>query len=100
MNTPDRHIIKIAITPGAKDSVDRTCERYGMTQIELASRVYDWFAQQDEGVQAAILGILPSSLAPDIARMVMKQVSSSPTAKAAKKPKRTVHVRRKAPPKA
>lgn len=97
----DRDIIKIAVEPTAKQAIDEACQRYGMTQIEMASRIYRWFAKQDEAVQASILEILPGSLAVDVARLALERLTGAtpPQAKAAKKADSPVHVNRRMPPK-
>lgn len=99
----DRDVIKIAVEPAGKRAIDAACRRYGMSQIELASRVYRWFAEQDETVQAAILGILPASLAPDIAKLALERLiddaaKAAPAKRAAKRAGKNVHVTRRAPP--
>lgn len=71
----EREIIKIAVTPEAKRAIDASAARYGMSQIEMASRVYRWFSEQDEMVQATILDILPRSVAADVARIVLEQLA-------------------------
>lgn len=72
----DREIIKVAVSTDAKRAIDQVAERYGMSQIELASRVYRWFADQEEVVQAAILDILPRSIAPQVAKMALEQLAA------------------------
>ena len=83
----ERQIIKIAVTHEAKDAIEQVADRYGMSQIELASRLYRWFGDQDEAIQATILDLFPGSVAPDVARLVLKKMASQkPTvAKAAKR---------------
>ncbi len=102
----DREIIKIAVTPEAKQAIERVCARYGMTQIELASRLYTWLAEADEVTQAAVLGILPDTVASDVARLVLQRMAAegnqtqagpastgaAPLAKAAKPARAPVHV--------
>ncbi|MFA7238239.1 MAG: hypothetical protein WC058_15370 [Phycisphaeraceae bacterium] len=96
----DRDIIKIAVEPSAKQAIDEACRRYGMTQIEMASRIYRWFAEQEETIQASILEILPGSLAVDVARLALERIAQRPPtlAKAAKKADNPVHVNRRLPP--
>ncbi len=99
-----RDIIKIAVEHSAKQSIDEACRRYGMSQIELASRVYRWFAEQDETIQAAILDILPEDVAPDIARLLLERLAEESSEDqpssdhAASKAKPDVHVTRRRPP--
>ncbi len=81
-----RQIIKIAVTPEAKQAIEMVSDRYGMSQIEMASRLYNWFADQDEPVQAAVLDLLPRSMAPDIARLALEQLAS-------KRPKAAKHAK-------
>lgn len=71
-----RQIIKIAVSPAAKQAIESVCDRYGMSQIEMASRLYTWFADQDEPTQAAVLDLLPKKLAPDIAHLVLEQLAA------------------------
>src|SRR5690606_12103764 len=82
----DRDIIKIAVTPQAKAAIEAAGLRYGMSQIELASRMYAWFAEQDEVVQAAILDLLPRELAPDVARLALRRLASHEHTAAAQAP--------------
>jgi len=89
----DRDIIKIAISPKSKQAIDDTCDRYGMSQIELASRLYLWFAEQDEVLQAGILSILPTEFEADIARMTLENIASD---KPRSKSSRTKRARRSA----
>jgi len=84
----DRDIIKIAISPKSKQAIDDTCDRYGMSQIELASRLYTWFADQDEVLQAAVLGILPKDVEADVARMALERVVEGKTTKHGQRRKR------------
>ncbi len=90
----ERDIIKIAVTPAAKQVIETVGERYGMTQIELASRLYLWLAEQDEVVQASVLGILPESVAADVAKLVLARMAEPATGrrKAAKTASKAVHV--------
>jgi hypothetical protein len=106
MGMSEREIIKIAVTSEAKAAIEAVGERYGMSQIELASRLYTWLAGQDEVVQAAVLGILPEAVAPDVARLVLERLagggsaggagsggsSAAPMRIAAKKAGKPVHV--------
>lgn len=96
----ERQIIKIAVNSKAKQAIESMCERYGMSQIELASRLYQWAAEQEEVVQAAVLGILPDDVAPDVARLVLTRLAegdsaSAPLKQAAKKARSSTHVTRK-----
>ena len=72
---PERDIIKIAVTPAAKSAIEAVCRRYGMSQVEMASRLYTWFAQQDEVLQTAVLDILPRAVRPDVAELMLQRLA-------------------------
>ncbi len=95
----DREIIKIAVTPQAKLRIEQTSERYGMSQIAMASRVYEWFAQQDEVIQATVLNLLPDAVAPEVAQLILNQLAGKaherPARKAAKKAGKTTRTTRR-----
>jgi hypothetical protein len=48
-------IIRIAIDPADENSLKEICDKRGMTQISLVSRMVKWLAQQDSEVQSDIL---------------------------------------------
>jgi len=85
----DRDIIKIAISPDSKQAIDDVCDRYGMSQIEMASRLYMWFADQDEVLQAAVLGILPKEVEVAVAKMVLERVAEGQTTEFSPRRKRS-----------
>ena len=70
-----RIILRIELTPKAKDRVNEMCERRGMTQVAMLSRLVEWFSEQTELVQAVVLGQLPAEIAPDIVQLVLKKVA-------------------------
>jgi hypothetical protein len=69
-----RVIIRIEITRDARTTFNNAAEQYGMSQIGVASRLLEWCAKQDEGVQAAILGQYPKALEPEFAKLLLKQL--------------------------
>lgn len=98
----EREIIRVAITPQAKAAIDALSQRFGMSQIELASRIYNWFGTQDEVLQAAVLKLLPESMEPDILRLALQRLASdaapaTPQSRAAKPARQAVHVTTKLP---
>jgi hypothetical protein len=48
-------IIRIAIDPADETSLKEICDKRGMTQISLVSRMVKWLARQDSEVQSDIL---------------------------------------------
>ena len=85
----EREIIKIAISTEAKIAIDQACDRYGMSQIEMASRFYMWFAEQDEVLQAAILGILPKTVEVDVANLILERIADGQTSSFVPRPKKS-----------
>jgi hypothetical protein len=71
----ERQQLKIFVRPAAKEAVERVCERYGMTQQEMCSRVYEWFSEQDEGLQATVLGLLPDEYKLEMIQKMLQDMS-------------------------
>jgi hypothetical protein len=67
--------MRIEITPKAKDSLMGFCDRVGMTQVAAMSRMVDWFSDQTEVVQAAILGLYPGDIRADVARLILEKMA-------------------------
>ncbi len=63
----------------AKQALDKLCERRGMTQIAVLSRVVRWFVVQDEIVQASILGLLSEAALGDLSRVLLTRLASGDT---------------------
>lgn len=73
---PKRDQVRLNITEETNAVLDRLCDRYGMTKQEMATRIYKWFAEQDEIVQASALGLLPGSVEGHAADVYMEQVKA------------------------
>ena len=50
--------MRIQLDSGTKHELDGLCEKRGMTQIAVMSRLVRWFVKQDDTIQAAVLGIV------------------------------------------
>jgi len=72
-----RIIVRIELTPSAKEHLTRIAKRNGMTQVAVTSRLLEWFATQSELVQAAILGHYPQAIQAEIADLILKHMSKS-----------------------
>lgn len=48
--------VKVQLTPAARDLLQQLCEQQGMLQIEVISRLIEWFSKQEKNVQAIVLG--------------------------------------------
>ena len=72
-----RVIIRLELTPQAKDALESVCDRNGMTQVAVSSRLVEWFSVQSEMLQAAILGHYPKDIERDIAKLILTRLSGS-----------------------
>ena len=70
-----RIIVRIELTHSAKDHLTAIAKRGGMTQVSVTSRLLEWFAEQNELVQAAILGHYPNAIQAEIAEMILKKMA-------------------------
>ncbi|MCC7145656.1 MAG: hypothetical protein IT443_04350 [Phycisphaeraceae bacterium] len=83
-----RVIMRIELTPEAKDRLATISENRGMTQVSVTSRLVEWFAHQNEMVQGVILGHYPKELFPDIVPVILKAMAENSGARK-KKTKRS-----------
>jgi len=74
-----RAVIRLQLEISAKQALDKLCERRGMTQIAVLSRVVRWFVAQDEIVQASILGLLSEAALGDLSRVLLTRLASEVT---------------------
>ncbi|MDP9173460.1 MAG: hypothetical protein M3O30_06290 [Planctomycetota bacterium] len=75
-NTPRRVIMRIELYPQAKDGLTDMCDRLGMTQVAATSRIIEWFTDQTDVVQAAILGLYPKDIRAEVAEMILKKMAA------------------------
>jgi hypothetical protein len=68
--------IRVELRPEGKEQINELSEKIGMTQVALLSAVLEWFAAQPETVQAVILGCYPKEIEADVAKIILKQMSS------------------------
>jgi hypothetical protein len=71
-----RIIVRIELTPSAKEALNDLTDKAGMTQVALLSRLVEWFSHQSDMIQAAVLGQYPSEIEGDIAKMILKRMGS------------------------
>ena len=81
-----RKIISVEVTPEAKAAIDAVSESTGVDMKRIASRMYEWFARQDEITQKSILGLLPKGMEPDLARLLLERLANGETAAAPETP--------------
>ena len=75
-NLDRRVVMRLELFPHAKDRLEELCDRLGMTQLAAASRLMEWFAEQDDVVQAAVLGLYPEEIRAEVAAMILKRFGS------------------------
>ena len=68
--------MRIELIPSAKSSLEEMCERLGMTQVSTTSRLIEWFAEQNDVVQATILRLYPEDFHADVPTMILKQMAA------------------------
>jgi hypothetical protein len=72
---PPRIIVRIELTRNAKDRLSEVAHRNGMTQVSVTSRLLEWFANQTELVQGAVLGHYPAEIQAEIAEVILKKMA-------------------------
>ena len=73
--TAKRAIIRLQLDVTAKQALDKMCEQKGMTQISVLSRLVKWFANQDEVVQASVLGLMSEQHLGDLSQILLGRMS-------------------------
>jgi hypothetical protein len=70
-----REVIRISVEPGSKKVIADEAGANGMTEQWVASRVYEWFAKQDDVLKKGILGVLPKGYELDVARLALERMT-------------------------
>lgn len=71
-----RAVIRLQLDIAAKQALDKLCERRGMTQIAVLSRMVKWFVVQDEVVQASILGLMSEPTLGELSQILLKRMAA------------------------
>jgi hypothetical protein len=71
-----RIIMRIELGSGAKRRFENTPDAFGMTQLAVTNKLFEWFLDQNEELQASILGLYPAGIAPDITATLLKRIIS------------------------
>jgi hypothetical protein len=72
-----RAVIRLQLDIVAKQQLDKLCEKRGMTQIAVLSRLVKWFGRQDEVVQASVLGLLSDEMLGELAPILLNRLSDA-----------------------
>lgn len=70
-----RVVFRIQLTVPAKDKLNEISDTLGITQIAMASRLVEWFAEQPDIIQAGVLGLYPQSVKQDIGRLILTRIA-------------------------
>jgi hypothetical protein len=81
-----RIILRIEITPEAKDNLQQTTQQSGMTQVALLSRLVEWFSEQPHTLRSAVLDLYPPAIRDDVLKLILKRLDEAPPPKKPKKP--------------
>lgn len=73
-----RIIMRIELTPTAKEALQAFADRAGMTQFAITSRLVEWFALTPETIQSAVLKRYPSEIEIDIAKLLLRKMAEGP----------------------
>ena len=72
-----RIIIRLELPPESKQRLLAVSKSRGMTQLTVTSRVIEWFAQQSNFVQAAVLGQYPHIIVADVEQVILKHMAKA-----------------------
>lgn len=71
-----RIVFRIQLTQDAKKRLLDISDQLGITQIAITSRLVEWFASQEDIIQAGILGLYPKLIERDIATLIMERMAA------------------------
>jgi antitoxin component of RelBE/YafQ-DinJ toxin-antitoxin module len=69
-----RAIMRIQLDSGVKHELDALCDKRGMTQIAVMSRLVRWFVKQDDIIQTAVLQTLSQESMSRLAKQLLKHL--------------------------
>jgi len=72
-----RSVMRIQLETDAKIELDKVCDRRGMTQITVISRLVEWFVRQDDAIQTAVMATLSDTAMSQLAKQLLKRLSSN-----------------------
>lgn len=70
-----RVVFRIQLTTDAKKRLLDISDQLGITQIAVTSRIVEWFANQPDIIQAAILGLYPDMIKKDVAQLILERMA-------------------------
>jgi precorrin-6B methylase 2 len=70
-------IVAIQMDAQSKARLEKVCERLGMTQLAVTTRMAKWFLSQDDTVQAVVLGSLSKESMRPLVRTLLQRVADA-----------------------
>jgi hypothetical protein len=70
----DRNTLQV--TQKAFAAVEKIATRTGLPKKIIVERVFGWLDGESDVIQSAVLGQLPQSVAPDVARLVLERMTN------------------------
>jgi hypothetical protein len=71
-----RAVIRLEMELSVKQALDDLCERRGMTQISVMSRLVHWLVRQDEIVQASVMSLLSEDVVGELSHILLKRMAT------------------------
>jgi hypothetical protein len=84
-----RCIMRIEVFPSVLESLAYVTDRVGSTQVSVVSRLLEWFVEQPDVTQAAILGLYPGDIRKELPKMIVKQMRAEQVRTRAPAPPKT-----------
>ncbi|MBC8106582.1 MAG: hypothetical protein H7Z14_08335 [Anaerolineae bacterium] len=73
-----RFVMRIELTGSAKEKMSELSDDLGTQQVEVMSRLVDWFTRQPDLIQAAVLGRYPAEIEAEVARLILHRTYGGP----------------------
>jgi hypothetical protein len=70
---PKRTDSRFELTEAAKGALETLAARHCMMQYAVMIRLVEWFVEQDESIQFAVLAAIPVELRADVAKLILKR---------------------------
>jgi hypothetical protein len=74
INASSRIIMRIELSPQAKERFVDYGDSLGMTQVAVASRLVEWLTKQNDVIQAAVLGLYPEDIRAEVPSLLLKHL--------------------------
>jgi hypothetical protein len=69
-----RFIMQIDVFSGVPGSLASVTDRVGSTQVSVISRLLEWFVNQSDVTQAAILGLYPGDIRKELPKVIIDRM--------------------------